>query len=270
MNYKKLKNYLIAIDLDNTIITGFDNYDKKTFKILRQLAKNNYVVIATGRPWRSSQYFYNLLGLNTPVINYNGSYVHNPCDDSFPETLMTIDRFKLNKFIRDNENILVNLFCERKDNIYLLHDTDSITPYLHLQGGKLKVGDFSEILPENSNGAIVFSRPGSENDLNNYIEKYYNDVKIRHWFTRDMLVSELYNPKVSKANALEVVRKYYNIEKSKTIAIGDSHNDIEMIEWANIGVAMQDAPAEVLAKANFVTLSVKESGVGDFFKKHSF
>ena len=64
----KKHGYLIAIDLDGTLIQGFDNYNPECFALLKEIAKTNYVIIATGRPFRSSKYFYDLLELKTPII----------------------------------------------------------------------------------------------------------------------------------------------------------------------------------------------------------
>ena len=113
------KGYLIAVDLDGTVITGFDNYDKKSFALLKELANEHKVVIATGRPYRSSKYYYDLLGLNTPLINYNGSLVHNPHDALFPKYMITIPKESLYDIIEQNRDILINLFCEIEDDIYL-------------------------------------------------------------------------------------------------------------------------------------------------------
>lgn len=270
MNYKDLKGYLIAVDLDNTIITGFDTKDNESFDILRELAKNNYVVIATGRPWRSSCYFYQDLELNTPIINYNGAYVHHPFNPSFEETMISIDKTKLCKFIKDNKDILVNAFCEVKDDIYLLRHTEVIVPYLHQDGGNLHIGDFEEILPENPNGAILFTKVGRDHILQEYVDKEYKEVLLRHWFTNETSVGELYNPLTSKAQALEKICKYYNIDKNKTIAFGDGHNDIEMLEFCKIGVAMENSHPDLLKVCTHVTDSVFNNGVANFFKKHKF
>ena len=71
------KGYLIAVDLDGTLIQNLNDYDIKSFDYLRKLAKDNYVIIATGRPLRASKFYYDLLELKTPIINYNGALIHN-------------------------------------------------------------------------------------------------------------------------------------------------------------------------------------------------
>ncbi|WP_164203105.1 HAD family hydrolase [[Micrococcus luteus] ATCC 49442] len=65
---------------------------------------------------------------------------------------------------------------------------------------------------------------------------------------------------VTKASALERLRGTLGIESHQTVAIGDGRNDIEMLGWAGRGVAMGQAPEEVIAAANEVTASVFEDG----------
>ncbi|MDQ0680613.1 Cof subfamily protein (haloacid dehalogenase superfamily) [Arthrobacter pascens] len=65
---------------------------------------------------------------------------------------------------------------------------------------------------------------------------------------------------VTKASALEHLRDQLEIESHRTVAIGDGRNDIEMLTWAGRGVAMGQAPEEVIAAADEVTHSVFEDG----------
>ncbi|MBK9477167.1 MAG: HAD hydrolase family protein [Tetrasphaera sp.] len=66
---------------------------------------------------------------------------------------------------------------------------------------------------------------------------------------------------VSKASALEIIRRDLRVEPMHTIAIGDQRNDVEMLHWAARGVAMGNAPDEVKAIADEVTGSVDEDGL---------
>jgi hydroxymethylpyrimidine pyrophosphatase-like HAD family hydrolase len=70
------------------------------------------------------------------------------------------------------------------------------------------------------------------------------------------------NPEgVSKASALELVRRQLQVEPAHTIACGDQRNDLEMLHWAAWGVAMGNAPDEVQAIADEVTGHVDEDGL---------
>ncbi|GMA94977.1 hypothetical protein GCM10025881_18010 [Pseudolysinimonas kribbensis] len=66
---------------------------------------------------------------------------------------------------------------------------------------------------------------------------------------------------VNKATGLEFVAGELGIPRSRVLAIGDGRNDIDMLEWVGIGVAMGQAPDEVLAVADETTGSDLEDGV---------
>lgn len=260
-------NYLIAVDLDGTLVTGFDNYDKKSFALLKSLARQHFVVIATGRPLRSSKYFYDLLDLKTPIINYNGALVQNPTDKLFPKQMQHIRKEDLFVFLADNKDIITNAFCEVEDFIYLQYHTTEVLPYLHHEGGDLLIGDLASNLPSDPNGAIIFSHLGSEERLVSYVkEHFFGRILLRFWHINDLVISEFYNPLTSKANALKFIVTYYNIDPQKIIALGDGHNDLEMLAYANYGVAMANAHPTLLKQAKYITKSVEENGVYHFLK----
>lgn len=66
---------------------------------------------------------------------------------------------------------------------------------------------------------------------------------------------------VSKASALELLRRRMGVEPADTVAVGDMRNDIEMLRWAARGVAMGNAPDEVKAVADEVTGDVVDDGL---------
>ena len=98
----------------------------------------------------------------------------------------------------------------------------------------MTVGNLKGTLKDNPNGAILFTKIGSEDAMEEYVKNKFNGrINLRFWYVNQVVVSEFYSPKTSKANALKIVCDYYNIPHEKTIAIGDGHNDIEMIECNN-------------------------------------
>lgn len=68
---------------------------------------------------------------------------------------------------------------------------------------------------------------------------------------------------VSKASGLEEVRELLGVDQVNTVAIGDQRNDLEMLAWAQLSVAMGQAPSEVVAAANRSTGSVEDDGLAD-------
>ena len=70
------------------------------------------------------------------------------------------------------------------------------------------------------------------------------------------------NPEgVTKASALELVRRKLGVDPALTVAVGDQRNDVEMLRWAARGVAMGNAHPEAMAAANEITASNTDDGV---------
>jgi hydroxymethylpyrimidine pyrophosphatase-like HAD family hydrolase len=77
--------------------------------------------------------------------------------------------------------------------------------------------------------------------------------------SHDVLI-EITAPHVSKGYALAILADYYGIPQSEVMAIGDHDNDIEMIAWAGLGVAMGNASAGAKAVADVVAPLLSEEG----------
>ena len=270
MNYKSLKSYLIAVDIDGTIVDNKLNIDTESIEVLKELLKNNIIVLATGRPWRSSKQFYELLNLNSPIINYNGAYVHHPKDESFKERMVTINKDIFIKLLEDNKDVILNAFCEIRDDLYLLKLDDLVKPFLDLDGANLILGDFNKTLKANSNGAIIFTKGDKFTKLEEYTKEYASEILIRPWQFKDTYIVELYNSHISKAKAILDICAYYGIDKSNTIAFGDGINDLDMLTCVKYGVAMEGGNSEILKKAKYTTVSVREHGLAKFFKNFEF
>ena len=260
------KGYLVAIDLDGTLLSGISSHSEKCFNYIKEIAKFNYIVIATGRPWRGSRYFYQKLGLNTPIINYNGALVHNPTDSTFPRVFITIKKEEAIKILNDNIDIMENVFCEVDDEVYVYKEpNDDVENYLHQESSHLIIGNFKDTLNKDPNGVISFSPLGTEERLRKYMEdEFHGSLKIRFWHHDHYVISEIYNPETTKGNALKKIIDYYQVPFEKTISIGDGNNDIEMFKVTNIKVAMGNSHPTLLDHANFITKNVDDDGVYHF------
>jgi len=270
MKYTELKEYLIAIDIDGTIIDEEFRKDEESLAILKELAKNNIVVIASGRPYRSSKPYYDYLELKSPIINYNGAYVHNPHDPNFKEIMLTIDKDALINVIDNNKDCILNAFSEVRDDVYLMREDPSIEDFLDRRDALVETGDYKDILVADTNGSMIFAKMGALEKLDKFIKDNNYPFLLRPWVFHNHLIIELYNKDVSKAKALDVIREYYHIKRENTIAFGDGHNDIEMIKYAKYGVAMGNSHPDLIKEAKYHTKSVKEHGIKYFFTQENF
>lgn len=251
-----MKKYLIAIDLDGTLLQDWQTVSDKTAEYLKSLKKEGHeIVLATGRPFRSSEAFYDQLELTTPLINYNGGLVTSKHDKNFQGYSLTVDFDAILDIFHNTKKYIENAFGEVKDDIYLWKDTEEIQPLLHnFNGARLFVGDFEEILTQPTNGFIIIAKDGMGHLVEEYVRSNYPDkVLCRNWGSHYNFIIELFSPETNKGNALEYVSQYLGFEKEQIIAFGDAHNDIEMLQYAHRGIAMKNAHDSLLEIANEVT-----------------
>jgi len=122
------KPYLIALDLDGTLLKDdktISAYNKDIIKKARDAG--HIVCIATGRPFRSSSIYYEELELTTPIVNFNGAYVHHPKDQNWGTYHTTLDLEVVKEIINvAEEHNLHNVLAEIVDDVYFhYHDETS-------------------------------------------------------------------------------------------------------------------------------------------------
>jgi hydroxymethylpyrimidine pyrophosphatase-like HAD family hydrolase len=66
---------------------------------------------------------------------------------------------------------------------------------------------------------------------------------------------------VSKGAGLQFVADNFGLDPAKTVAFGDGENDIELLDWADYAVAVENAHPAVKARADFVCPSAHDEGV---------
>ena len=265
-----MEKHLIVLDLDGTLMTDLTSYDEETFAYLKELNEQGHIImLATGRPKRSSYFVYEKLNLHTPLINYNGALVTNPVDNNFHVTDIRIKREDLLDIIEKIRPYLINVFCEIHDDIYVMDYNDNVHSYLHVDGGILHSGELKDILPDNPNGALFFLDSDYIKVFEDFIEnEYTGNLLTRYWKAGPNHIVEIYNPLVDKGNGVKDAMEYYNIDHKNTIAIGDGHNDIGLLNTVYHKVAMGNAHPELLKVANHVTDSIYDKGVLTFLKSY--
>ena len=266
----KMKQYMIALDLDGTLLYDWATLDEETKTYLTHIKTLGHnLVIATGRPHRSSIRYYDALELDTPLINYNGGLITWESNEDFEEVSIRLNKDSVIDIFEKNKEHIDNAFCEIKDDIYLLKESEDIVDLLHFFGNaKLHVGDFKDTLPEDTNGCIIVANRHEGHHIQEYVEAHYKgEIMSRNWGDEYRFIIELYSPKTNKGNALDHVAKTLGIDQKNVIAFGDGHNDLEMLEYANIGVAMQNAEAELKEVADVVSpYTNKERAIVKFLK----
>ncbi|MDD4355114.1 MAG: Cof-type HAD-IIB family hydrolase [Candidatus Izemoplasmatales bacterium] len=265
-----MKGYLIAVDLDGTILYDFDTLSEELIRFMKNVqAAGHKIVIATGRPYRSSRFAYEAFGLDTPIINYNGGLITHPGDPTFPTVNYTIRKEAIIDIFESNIRHIRNAFSEVKDAIYVYKEEKAIEPLLHVNGASsIKTGHLSDTLETDPHGFIIIGKSGHGQAIADYVQaKYSGEVRSRIWNLEgefDSIV-EIYTPESNKGMGLSFVARQLGYLPEEVIAIGDGHNDVEMLEFAHLGVAVKNSHPELQAAADIILpRTSKENAVQTF------
>ncbi|CCP23772.1 Cof-type HAD-IIB family hydrolase [Mycoplasmopsis cynos] len=272
------EKYLFAIDLDGTTLhsssTG-EIHDQTISAIKRAKEEGHIVCILTGRPWRSTKFIYETLGLDTVVSNYNGAHIHHPLDDGF---IPYIKYLNLNEalYVLGDEKVskeISNIAIEGPDWVQLQHRDEALEKVFGFSTtSKLKIGlDFHKI-PLMPTG-IIFDVKHDTNveELRCYLKARYGDLaEFSYWSKGEGLtpVFDMTNITANKGKALSMLIRYYDVKIENTVAMGDGFNDVPMFRVANVSVAMGNASKEIKRYATVrISKSNKEGGVGWYINK---
>lgn len=270
MTLRHIPRHIIAIDLDGTLLRDDKTIDNKTKRFLQRLEKlGHIIVIATGRPYRAIMRYYDDIGLHGPIVCYNGACVTNPNDSqfrsqnfSFPLTVV--------KDIYDQvgPDHIENVMCETNRKIWLLKEDTDLSSFFWHDSMEIIYGDIRLTLDENPMTMIIKSAvrtPDSDKLLYEAVRRH-DRLKIRFWNLSTF--SEIYYDFISKGHALHDIADQYGIPKDRIIAFGDAENDLEMLQMAGTGFAMNNAIENLKQHADFVTkYSNNEYGIFHALKK---
>lgn len=263
------KQHIIALDLDGTLLKDDKTISSRSKEVLLKAKQEGHIVmIATGRPYRSSAMYYQELGLTTPIVNFNGAFVHHPLDDGWGTFHNPMDLKIVKDIVGISEEFRVKNICaEVMDDVYFHYHDETLLDVFSMGTPNIETGDLRRILKNDPTSILI--HPDEEVALK--IRKYLSDVHAevidhRKWGA-PWHVIEIVKSGLNKAVGIQKVADYYNIPQDRIIAFGDEDNDLEMIEYAGHGIAMGNAIDELKNIANQVTHTNEEDGIAIYLEE---
>ncbi|AXI08761.1 Cof-type HAD-IIB family hydrolase [Oceanobacillus sp. 143] len=268
-----MKNrHLISLDLDGTLLTDNKVISSQTKQtVLTAMDEGHIVVIATGRPHRSSINYYHELGLKTPMVNFNGALLHHPTNKNWdalhnPMPIRTAHAIIDACFDLNVNNILAEVI----DDVYLAqYDEKLIEIYQESPDDPpFKIGNIKQTLQEDPTSILVLPKEEQIEMLRNHLDDYHAEfIEHRNWGAPWNII-EIIKKGMNKAVGLQKIAHYYDIPKDRIIAFGDEDNDLEMIDYAGVGVAMGNAIPNLKKLAKHITKTNEQNGIGIFLEEY--
>jgi 5-amino-6-(5-phospho-D-ribitylamino)uracil phosphatase len=266
------KQHLIALDLDGTLLSDAKEISTKNKQILqRAMDEGHIVVIATGRPHRASIQYYQELGLKTPMVNFNGALIHHPADKKWDVLHNPMSKRTALSIVQACYDLDVhNVLAEVKDNVYLdkysqeiidiFYQTTDDTPFV--------IGSLKSKLNEDPTSLLIHPKEEHIHTLRDHLDEFHAEVIEHRKWGAPWNIIEIVKKGINKAVGLQKIAHYYQIPQDRIIAFGDEDNDLEMIDYAGVGVAMGNAIEPLKNIANHVTVTNEEHGIGTFLEEY--
>lgn len=281
---KERQKWLIAVDLDGTLLDNNDKIPQKNIDVIKRLQNDGHVIsIITGRPFRSSKHIYEELGLNSIMGNHNGAILHNPSDPGFIATENGVNRRLIAEFTSDPlfvDNV-ENFAVETKTKLVIKKSDKWLEEFFFIEGElEIEVSDslneMIENLPIDPYSMLVLMKSKiSKEDMSRAIldlkTKYGDSLTFRSWQhpkVKDQIVLEVNPISTDKGHALRKIRNYHNIHAHKTMVFGDGLNDVQMFDESAHSIVMKNADESIRFFGSDMTFETNHNaGVGDYLEK---
>lgn len=269
-----VKYDLVAIDIDGTLVNS--NHDippAVADAVKRVVDSGSRIVLCTGRPYPGAKRYMEELSLTQEgdfIINYHGALVQRT-DTGEVVLNHQLTHDDMIEWQAVAKEIGVSFQAIREDGIFTeavdFTPTQLIEPFLNLM--TLHVRTLANLDPELMYSKFVMT---DEVALIAKLEEAIPaDLAERYTIVRSLDKSiEILNKDASKGRTLKELADHLDIPRERVMAIGDSGNDIDMVAYAGLGVAMGNAVPEVLAVADVVTTTNNEDGVAEAINRHFF
>ncbi|AUJ50407.1 Cof-type HAD-IIB family hydrolase [Brachyspira hyodysenteriae] len=254
---------LIATDLDGTFFnssSAISDYNKDVFQFLM---KNGIeIILATGRSLSGMKNYKDIIANNNDSIIFNGAAIIDNDGNFIYDKVIDSEISKSIIDIYDKYDVYLHLY---RRNMHIASEPDF---YLKKYIEKEKVNNIAIGLENIENfefNKMVFIGDREE------LERLQNDIRsnfnVHTCFSHTNFL-EVLSSGINKGSALKWICSQKGIKRDEVIAFGDNYNDIEMIEYAGVGVAMENAEEELKRRADCICLTNDEDGVGKFLKSY--
>jgi len=213
----------------------------------RARAAGLHVVACTGRPFPGALPWVERMGLTDPIVCYQGAQVRDRSGATLLDHGIPHDvAMDVIRWCRERD---LHVQAYRDDRLIVEKDRPEAGEYARHAGMEVHlVPDLDQAMGPTTPKLVIVSAPAV---VEGWLLAAVREAFRGRLYAASSLPSyvELTSPRSDKRRALEFVCRRLGCRRSEVVAIGDGRNDLPMIEWAGLGVAVETAPPEVRAAA---------------------
>lgn len=261
------------IDLDGTLLTD----DKKITDFSYQILQNLYnkgikIIIATGRGLSRAKQLTEKLDFDKIILANNGAIIHSSSNIAMDEDLM-LDSNVVDKLstLSKEYGIRPYFFVENKCSL-LIQDEDDKKYYVDSVGDESEIMTISERnLPINDCVSMIMI--SAKNHILKIVDTIKNNPHVTYhihtkYFPQNIRMLEVQNVNTDKYKRAIALLEHFGIKNDEVVAIGDAHNDLEMVVNSGLGVAMKNSDDILKQQADIITqYTNEEDGLAKFLEE---
>lgn len=248
---------LIATDIDGTILKYNFEFNQEVKDCISKLTREGVkVVLVTGRMHYATKHIIEELGLDTPIVSYQGGLIKHKEETLYERHLNPKRAEEIIKWAKKN-NVHLNLYMN--DELYVEKDNETVRKYMKQGISHFNIKSFDKLKLDTINKIILIDYENADKVTlwNNYLKEKHSDLNI---IKSTPYYCEICHYQAKKSDAVDFLREYWGLKKEEIMTIGDQNNDIELLNAGGIKVAMGNATEELKAVADYVTDTVNNNG----------
>ncbi len=262
----------LILDIDGTLVGSDKKISDRTRQaIIQAQERGKTIAIASGRSIsgiRKTAAQIQLEKFGGYVIAYNGTTVVN-CRTGECVYNQTVDRDMIKPVYEAAREAKVGILVYRDENKELIAG-NGVDQYIQMDAQACdisirEVEDFPKYVDFPVNKFLLTGEPAHMKEVERTMQEKFGDRL--NVFRSDPYYVELLPKYIDKAVAVEKLVKYLELSREKVICVGDSYNDLTMLQYAGLGVAMGNAQKEVQEAADYVAPSNDEDGIVEIIEK---
>jgi Cof subfamily protein (haloacid dehalogenase superfamily) len=234
--------------LDGTILDMRLNLDPRDVEALSLIKQSGVTVVAcTGRPFPGAVPWVERLGLEGPIVCYQGAEVREMDGGVLLDHGVSHElAMEVIRFARERD---LHVQAYRDDRLIVERDRPEAHEYANHAGMQIHlVGDLDSAMGATTPKLVIVSTAKA-------LETILPDARARWRGRLNVATSvptylEFTSVESDKASALAFLCQRLGVPREQAAAVGDGRNDVSMISWAGLGVAIEGSPPEVLAAAD--------------------
>jgi len=251
---------LVAMDLDGTMLSKESTITRRVKDAVAAVqAAGVYVTIATGRMFSSAVRFARELGLKAPLITYQGALVKDHISGRVLRYL-PLPLVYARDIVARVKPLGYHINGYLGDRLVVEEVNEIGRRYAARNGVDMEVvGDFNKYFQEDPTKLVVIAEEEQVTELmDKLLPVYRGKVHLSKSLPGFL---EFSHPLATKGQALAYLAGYLKVPQAGVMAIGDSYNDVEMLEYAGLGVAVANAREDVKLVADYVASESYGDGV---------